>query len=201
MRTELAGEKAQHMLAFETRAVRAFGAEARIFARQLLFWDTKGIDPTGFIWKTQDEWREETGLSRWAQRKARKILKAKEVLEEDKKGVPRRLFFRLDLQALMDAVGPYAEDEVDGQAEEADASPPADPGDLTHDPSFLAADEREHVEDRRPSQGDHDTPKTPETETQVKPEKPLLPPEEWERFKAEMREDESSQAWLAFFTW
>lgn len=113
LKEELAGVKAKEMLAFEARAVREFGPEAGIFCRQSLFWEGRGADPTGFIWKSEAEWREETGLSRWAQRKARKRLKARGVLEEDRRGVPYRLFFRLDLRKLMETVGPYAKDEGD----------------------------------------------------------------------------------------
>ncbi len=119
IRAELAGHKAVHMLKFEARAVRTFGAEAGIFCRQLLFWDGKGKDPTGFIWKVEENWRQEVGLSRNAQRRARKVLKAHGVLEEERRGVPCRLWFRLDLERLLELVGPYvnetAEEEIDLQ--------------------------------------------------------------------------------------
>ena len=43
----------------------------------------------------------ETGLSRKHQEKARKILRSKGVIEEQKKGVPRRLWYLVDLEALL----------------------------------------------------------------------------------------------------
>jgi hypothetical protein len=82
--------------------VREFGPHAGLFISQLLFWDGKGHDPTGWIYKTEKEMEQETGLTRSSQRKARKILLGKGVLEEDKRGLPRKLHYRADLRALMD---------------------------------------------------------------------------------------------------
>src|SRR5215207_1482202 len=81
--------------------VKEFGAQAGLFMSQLLFWDGKGHDPDGWIYKSEKEWECETGLTRSAVRKARKILPKKGVLEEDKRGLPRCLYYRADLQALM----------------------------------------------------------------------------------------------------
>jgi hypothetical protein len=81
--------------------VEKFGAQAGLFMSQLLFWDGKGHDPDGWIYKSEKEWRNETGLTRSAVRNARKILTKKGVLEEDKRGLPRRLYYRANLRALM----------------------------------------------------------------------------------------------------
>jgi hypothetical protein len=81
--------------------VKEFGPHAGLFMSQLLFWDGKGHDPNGWIYKTEKEMEQETGLTRSSQRKARKILVGKGVLEEDKRGLPRRLHYRADLRALM----------------------------------------------------------------------------------------------------
>jgi hypothetical protein len=69
---------------------------------QLLFWDGKSHDPNGWIYKTEKEMERETGLTRSYQRRARKVLVGKGVLEEAKRGLPRRLHYRADLWALMD---------------------------------------------------------------------------------------------------
>ena len=81
--------------------VTEFGAQAGLFMSQLLFWDGKGHDKAGWIYKSEKDWRKETGLTRSAVRTARKILTKKGVLEEYKRGLPRRLYYRADLQALM----------------------------------------------------------------------------------------------------
>jgi len=43
------------------------GIKAGLFLAQLFYWHDRGSDPDGWIYKTQAEWEEETGLSRWEQ--------------------------------------------------------------------------------------------------------------------------------------
>jgi hypothetical protein len=50
-------------IVLQAMCVQRFGPAAGIFARQLFFWDGKGETPGGWIYKTQKEWTEETGLS------------------------------------------------------------------------------------------------------------------------------------------
>ena len=88
-------------LNFENRCVRKFGPAAGQFIRQLVYWVGKEHDSEGWIYKTEDEMEEETGLSRYWQRKARKILRSHGVIEEDLRGLPRRLWYLVDLEALL----------------------------------------------------------------------------------------------------
>lgn len=78
----------------------AGGATGGLFLSQLLYWSDKGADPDGWIYKTQEEWQEETALTRSEQERARRILRDKGILEEVKRGVPSRLFYRLNMDAL-----------------------------------------------------------------------------------------------------
>ncbi len=98
-------------LVAQARCVEKFGAEGGIFARQLLFWEGKGHDAEGWIYKTQREWAAETGLSRRQQDKARRVLAGKGVLEEERRPNPRngyrpQLYYRLDLAALSETLNP-----------------------------------------------------------------------------------------------
>jgi hypothetical protein len=88
-------------LEFNARCIRKFGPAAGTFLRQLVYWTGKEHDPEGWIYKTQSEMEDETGLSRTQQEKARKILRKAGVLEEVKKGIPCRLHYRVDLEALL----------------------------------------------------------------------------------------------------
>jgi hypothetical protein len=88
-------------LVFQARCVKKFGPEGGIFLRQIVFWMGKG-DADGWLWKTEAKMEQETGLSRSGQRKARKILTSKGVLEEERKGVPRRMYYRANLHKLME---------------------------------------------------------------------------------------------------
>lgn len=69
---------------------------ATIFLCQFVYWHGKGADPE-WIYKTQAEIQEETGLSRREQETARRNLKEIGVLEEKYKGIPRKLYYRLDI--------------------------------------------------------------------------------------------------------
>jgi hypothetical protein len=88
-------------LDFQNRCVQRVGPAAGIFMRQLLYWTCKQHDPEGWIYKTQSEMQQETGLTRRKQEKARKILSKYGVLKEDKRGVPCRLWYWVDLEALL----------------------------------------------------------------------------------------------------
>lgn len=76
---------------------------AAVLLSQAVYWSKRtGAGNDGWFWKTVDEWEEETGLSRYEQETARKILGriTPQFWEEDKRGIPRRLWFRLDLEQL-----------------------------------------------------------------------------------------------------
>jgi hypothetical protein len=83
LRKDLLGHRAKKALEFQTKAVRLFGPPAGIMARQILFWDTRGHDPEGWIYKSRSEIEIETGLTRRQQEKARKVLRGRGVVEED----------------------------------------------------------------------------------------------------------------------
>lgn len=75
--------------------------KATLFLCQLLFWEGKQRDKEErWIYKTQDEIQKETGLSRREQESARKQLRERGYLDEQYKGVPRQLFFRINLEAI-----------------------------------------------------------------------------------------------------
>lgn len=54
-------------------------------------------DPTlnGWFRKSQDDWAEETGLSRWEQETARRILREAGFMEEQRIGMPAKLWYRV----------------------------------------------------------------------------------------------------------
>jgi hypothetical protein len=88
-------------LEFGARCIRKFGPAAGTFLRQLVYWIGKKHDPEEWIYKTLSEMEEETGLSRKQQEKTRKILRTAGVLEEVKRGIPCRVWYRVDLEALL----------------------------------------------------------------------------------------------------
>ena len=83
---------------------------AGLMLSQAVYWsgETKSgerrtADPAGWFWKPQEEWFEETRLTRKEQETARKHLRGLgrgDVWEEQVRGLPRRLYYRLDLEKL-----------------------------------------------------------------------------------------------------
>lgn len=67
---------------------------------QALYWMQRTDDESGWFWKTQAQWTEELGLSRAEQESARKKLVERQLLMESKRGVPAKLFFKVNLSAL-----------------------------------------------------------------------------------------------------
>ena len=94
-------------IAFQRSFIRLdIGVTAALFLSQMTYW-TNRSDDDGWVYKTQEEWEEETGLSRYEQEGARKKLRSIGVLLERRKGVPAGLFYKVDnnvlYQVLVDA--------------------------------------------------------------------------------------------------
>jgi len=72
---------------------------AAVMLSQALYWQRRTNGKNEF-WKTMDEWEEETGLSRREQETARRALRKHGFWKEERKGVPAKLYFSVDLKKL-----------------------------------------------------------------------------------------------------
>jgi hypothetical protein len=86
----------------------AGGHKGALLLASLMHW-TKRIqqsdpDRGGWIWKTTDEWRAETGLSRHELDAAKAELSTRGILLVLKRGMPARTFFRIDVEVLASAL-------------------------------------------------------------------------------------------------
>ena len=90
------------------------GVEAGIFASQFFYWYGKGHDPEGWVYKTQVDIEDETGLSRRNQETARKKLRQLGVLDERYAGMPAKLYYRLNLDVLFPLMNEWFTTEVVG---------------------------------------------------------------------------------------
>jgi len=73
-----------------------------VWLGQLMYWqDGRSKDPSGWVYKTQGEWEDETCLSADQQRQVRARLVSVGVLEEEKRGIPARLFYRINFENLV----------------------------------------------------------------------------------------------------
>jgi hypothetical protein len=71
-----------------------------LFLSQLCYWSSNSETTDGWFYKTRDDWRNETGMSRSEQETARKALRNLGILKEKRQGLPRRLWFKIDFQIL-----------------------------------------------------------------------------------------------------
>lgn len=98
-------------IAYHVAFARLAGSvTAGVFLSQLFYWTGRGADPEGWIFKTRDEWREETGLTRREQETARRRLRQVGVIEEERRGVPARLFYRANLDKLIELLAAQRQD-------------------------------------------------------------------------------------------
>lgn len=76
------------------------GITGALMLSQSMYWSKRTKDGTGWFYKTQVEWEEETGMTRYEQETARDKLVEMGVLEEEKRGIPCKLFYRVHREGL-----------------------------------------------------------------------------------------------------
>ena len=89
-------------ITFHRCFVRITGSvTAALMLSQAMTW-TDSLEPEleGWFSKCQNDWTWETGLSRWEQETARRVLRNCALLEERVVGMPARLWFRVNRQRL-----------------------------------------------------------------------------------------------------
>jgi len=93
-------------IAFHPELARVLGGinEALLF-QQIAYWSDKGSDPE-WIYKTQADIEAETTLARTQQENARRRLRSLGVIEEQKRGVPARLYYRVNWDAIFALIDP-----------------------------------------------------------------------------------------------
>lgn len=81
------------------------GVTAALMLSQAI-WTTQVLDPSADGWfiRSQDQWTEETGMSRWEQETARRDLRRAGLLRERRVGMPAKLWFRVCPEAVWHAL-------------------------------------------------------------------------------------------------
>ena len=77
------------------------GITGALMLSQAMYWSTRGSDEDGWFFKTMAEWEDETGLRRAEQETARKRLLALGLMEEERRGIPAKLFYRVNFDGLL----------------------------------------------------------------------------------------------------
>lgn len=93
------------------------GINGALMLSQMVYWSKRTKDQNGFFYKTQDEWMDETGLTRYEQESARKRLKELNFISEHKHGVPCMVHFKVNHEALYSALIQYVENQQTGMWE------------------------------------------------------------------------------------
>jgi len=111
---------ADRPIAYHPDLARACGGvKAAVFLSQLLYWTDRQHRRDGFIYKTQKAIEEETGLSKYEQRTARKVLVEHGIIEDKLMGIPAKLHYRVNTKAVYAALEAlYAEREEEGGSQE-----------------------------------------------------------------------------------
>lgn len=73
---------------------------AGLFLCQAIYWADRGHDANGWFYKVVAEWEQETGLSYEEQKTARRKLCTLGILKEMQKGIPKKLWFKIDFVVL-----------------------------------------------------------------------------------------------------
>lgn len=106
-------------IAFNKHYVRiGCGINGALMLSQLVYWSKRSSN-NGFIYKTQDEWEDETGLTRREQETARKRLKELGFLIEVKRGVPCKVHYKVEFSVLYNTLISYAQKRQTSMAESA----------------------------------------------------------------------------------
>ena len=86
-------------IAFQRSFVRlGVGITGALLLSQIVYWQNRMEG--NWFYKTQTDLEEETGLTRYEQEGARKKLVSCGVLEEEKRGIPAKLYFRVNQERL-----------------------------------------------------------------------------------------------------
>ncbi len=85
------------------------GVTAALMLSQAI-WTTQTIDATADGWfsRSQEQWTDETGLTRWEQETARSALRTAGFLEERRVGMPAKLWFRVHPEAVWRSLQAHA---------------------------------------------------------------------------------------------
>jgi len=87
---------------------------AALMLSQAYYWQQRAKSDDGWWFKTRDDWTEETGMGRREQEGARKTLRNLDLLQEDLRGVPATLWYKIDETKLLEAIASLSNPTVTG---------------------------------------------------------------------------------------
>jgi hypothetical protein len=97
-------------------AIAGGSVGAGVFLSQLIYWSERTKDGDDWIYKTLEDWWAETALGRYELKTIRNALLARKLIEEKLSGVPARLHYRLNWEALQAALAQAVKTHRDGNS-------------------------------------------------------------------------------------
>ncbi|NCU32500.1 MAG: hypothetical protein EOM23_06125 [Candidatus Moranbacteria bacterium] len=92
-------------IAFNRDFVRiGCGVKGALMLSQAVYWCRRTDAEDGSFWKTQEEWEEETGLTRNEQMTVLKLLKKLGYLKVEKKGLPAKNYYIVDVNKILEGL-------------------------------------------------------------------------------------------------
>lgn len=109
-------------IAFHRVFVPLAGVAGAVFLSQALYWSKRTNNQEKWFYKTQEEWEEETGLTRYEQKTIREKLCKKKILEEKLEGLPAKLYFRVNLASLKEFLSGCEKNDKNHQSNDSTGS-------------------------------------------------------------------------------
>lgn len=105
-------------IAFNTGYLRlGISVNSALMLGQAVYWSERTSSPDGWFYKTQAEWLEEIGLTRYEQESSRKQLVKMGIFDEDLRGLPAKMHFRVNFERLAELAAQYVENQQTGLQE------------------------------------------------------------------------------------
>lgn len=92
------------------------GVAGAVFLSQAFYWHNRTGENEGWFYKTARDWHDETGLSRRELQDARKFWKELGILEEQLRGMPATLHFRVNVDVLLSSLHTLCKQDCTGRA-------------------------------------------------------------------------------------
>lgn len=103
-------------IAYHPIIAKAFrSVQLAVLWSQLYYWSDRGHDKDGWVYKTQEEMYEETGMKRSSQETARRLGKKLGLIEEDRRGSPGKIYFKIDLERAIELISEFEQQKNNGK--------------------------------------------------------------------------------------
>ena len=91
-------------IVFHRSFVSLGGVTGALLLSQMCYWSKRTQHPESWFWKTQEQWEEETGLTRKEQETARKRLVSCGAISEKKEGIPCKIWFKVNYERIFELI-------------------------------------------------------------------------------------------------